>query len=105
MLIIWELACEEFASNKLRKNMSRLRPKRISRWRLWEGHRQNCFDYHGTRLRSHHHNRPSIKMEHSFTVALKRKLKAAFGAKSEQVYAASPLLQYINTKTKSAERG
>jgi len=44
-------------------------------------------------------------MEHSFTVALKAKLKAAFGAKAEQVYAASQLLQYINTKTKSAERG
>lgn len=44
-------------------------------------------------------------MEHKFTPTIFEKLKAAFGEDSEAVYTASPLLQYINIKTKSAERG
>ncbi len=46
-----------------------------------------------------------IYMEHKFTPTILDKLKAAFGDDADAVYKASPLLQYINIKTKSAERG
>lgn len=44
-------------------------------------------------------------MEHAFTSTIKQLLAAAFGKKASQVFEASPLLQYLNIKTKSASRG
>lgn len=44
-------------------------------------------------------------MEHKFTATLNERLKAKFGGDAAAIYQASPLLQYINIKTKSAERG
>jgi hypothetical protein len=44
-------------------------------------------------------------MEHKFTPTIYEKLKAAFGGDADAIYQSSPLLQYINIKTKSAEKG
>lgn len=44
-------------------------------------------------------------MEHSFTSVIHDKLKKAFGDEGDQVFKASLLLQYINIKTRSAQRG
>jgi hypothetical protein len=44
-------------------------------------------------------------MEHKFTPTIYEKLKTAFGGDTKAIYQASPLLQYINIKTKSAEKG
>ena len=44
-------------------------------------------------------------MEHSFTPQITSLLTKAFGQAAEQIYEASPLLQYINIKTRSAGRG
>ena len=44
-------------------------------------------------------------MEHRFTEKIKEILNSHFGEASESVYENSQLLQYLNLKTKSAERG
>jgi len=44
-------------------------------------------------------------MEHEFTATIRIILDRYFGAKAETLFQKSPLLQYINTKTKSASRG
>lgn len=44
-------------------------------------------------------------MEHAFTSTITQLLAEAFGKKASQVFEASPLLQYLNIKTKSASRG
>ncbi len=44
-------------------------------------------------------------MEHKFTATVYKKLKVRFGSEADAIYQASPLLQYINIKTKSAEKG
>lgn len=44
-------------------------------------------------------------MEHKFTATLYERLKERFRGDADAVYKASPLLQYINIKTKSAEKG
>src|SRR6267154_1856622 len=44
-------------------------------------------------------------MEHAFTQTIKDVLNRRFGAKADEVYLLSLLLQYINTKTRSANRG
>ncbi|MEO8398545.1 MAG: restriction endonuclease [Ignavibacteriaceae bacterium] len=44
-------------------------------------------------------------MEHTFTKRIKEILKKHFKDKSEDIYDKSELLQYINFKTKSAEKG
>ena len=46
-----------------------------------------------------------IFMEHKFTATVYKKLKVRFGSEADAIYQASPLLQYINIKTKSAEKG
>ena len=44
-------------------------------------------------------------MEHSFTPVIRKTLTTAFKSVAESVFAASPVLQYINNKTRSADRG
>lgn len=44
-------------------------------------------------------------MEQAFTETIKAVLKKHFGNKSEEVFENSQLLQYLNQKTKSANRG
>ncbi len=44
-------------------------------------------------------------MEHEFTVQIMETLAAQFGKQTEAVFGKSPLLQYLNIKTKSATRG
>lgn len=44
-------------------------------------------------------------MDSTFTPVLKSVLSEEFGDKAETVYSASPILQYINIKTRSAQRG
>ena len=44
-------------------------------------------------------------MEHAFTAQIKQILAAFFGLAAEDVFERSPLLQYVNIKTKSAVRG
>lgn len=44
-------------------------------------------------------------MEHEFTKAIKSILKKAFRDKSGLIYSISPILQYINVKTRAANRG
>lgn len=44
-------------------------------------------------------------MEHSFTKVIKRVLIDEFGDKSDAIYLSCHILQYINIKTKSADRG
>jgi hypothetical protein len=44
-------------------------------------------------------------MEHEFTQQIKAILKIHFGKAAEDVYEKSPLLQYLNIKTRSASRG
>jgi hypothetical protein len=44
-------------------------------------------------------------MEHGFTPTIMALLKGSFGDKAEQIFASSPLLQYLNIKTKSANSG
>lgn len=44
-------------------------------------------------------------MEHEFTSQIQRVLTSAFGKAWEGIYSKSPLLQYLNIKTKSAIRG
>jgi len=44
-------------------------------------------------------------MEHEFTKTIKKTLKENFGAAGEQVFAGSELIQYLNIKTKSANKG
>lgn len=44
-------------------------------------------------------------MTHEFTAQIMAILKKRFGKKAESVFDASPLLQYLNVKTKSATRG
>src|ERR1700685_640100 len=44
-------------------------------------------------------------MEHSFTATILQKLGERFGSDAEGIFQASPILQYINIKTKSANKG
>ncbi len=44
-------------------------------------------------------------MKHPFTAVIVSILEKYFGKTAEGIFAASPLLQYLNTKTKSASRG
>lgn len=44
-------------------------------------------------------------MEHAFTQTIKDVLRRRFAAKADEIYELSLLLQYINTKTRSASRG
>ena len=44
-------------------------------------------------------------MEYEFTKVIKNILKEIFGNKSELIYSISPILQYINLKTRAANRG
>src|SRR3990170_874704 len=44
-------------------------------------------------------------MEHEFTDQIRQVLVSAFGEAWEDVYERSPLLQYLNIKTRSATRG
>lgn len=44
-------------------------------------------------------------MEHEFTIVIKNILKDAWRNKSELIYSTSPILQYINLKTRAANRG
>ena len=44
-------------------------------------------------------------MEHEFTKTIKNVLRDIFGSKSELIYSLSPILQYLNLKTRSANRG
>jgi len=44
-------------------------------------------------------------MEHEFTPQIKEVLVSAFGKHAETVFDESPLLQYLNIKTRSASRG
>ena len=44
-------------------------------------------------------------MEHEFTKTIKKILKENFGASGEEVFALSELIQYLNIKTKSANKG
>jgi len=43
-------------------------------------------------------------MEHQFTQELKSILNSHFGEAAEDIYEKSPLLQYLNIRTKSATR-
>ena len=45
------------------------------------------------------------QIEHEFTKNIKRILSEEFGDKAEQIFSSCPILQYLNVKTKSAERG
>jgi len=44
-------------------------------------------------------------MEHSFTQTIKNVLKGHFGAQADELFERSLLLQYVNIKTRSANRG
>ena len=44
-------------------------------------------------------------MENIFTVNIKSVLEKHFGANADEIYEKSPLIQYINEKTRSANRG
>ncbi len=44
-------------------------------------------------------------MEHEFTKAIVQILGKNFGTTGEQIFSSSPLLQYLNIKTKSASKG
>jgi len=44
-------------------------------------------------------------MEHSFTSQIREILQAEFGHLAERVFESSPLIQYLNIKTRSAHRG
>jgi len=44
-------------------------------------------------------------MEHEFTIRIKKVLATEFGDDADAVYEKSPLLQYLNIKTRSASRG
>jgi hypothetical protein len=44
-------------------------------------------------------------MEHEFTVQIVETLAAQFGKQAEEIFEKSPLLQYLNIKTRSATRG
>ena len=44
-------------------------------------------------------------MEHTFTATIKQILEKHFGNKSEDIFEISLLLQYLNLKTKSANKG
>ncbi|WP_341734147.1 restriction endonuclease [Microcoleus sp. EPA2] len=44
-------------------------------------------------------------MEHEFTKTIKKILQERFGASGEQVFAVSELIQYLNIKTKSVNKG
>ncbi|MCW6050372.1 restriction endonuclease [Microcoleus sp. A2-C5] len=44
-------------------------------------------------------------MEHEFTKTIKKVLQENFGASGEQIFAGSELIQYLNIKTKSANKG
>ena len=44
-------------------------------------------------------------MEHAFTQTIRTVLARHFGAKAEEIYQLSPLIQYVNFKTRSASRG
>jgi len=44
-------------------------------------------------------------MEHSFTPVIRKALAAEFGTASESVFTANPVLQYLNIKTRAADRG
>ena len=44
-------------------------------------------------------------MEHEFTAQLKEILAAEFGQDADTIYDISPLIQYLNIKTRSATRG
>src|SRR5438552_3900258 len=44
-------------------------------------------------------------MEHSFTETIRQVLKRHFGSDADDVFTQSQLLQYLNIKTRSADRG
>ncbi len=44
-------------------------------------------------------------MEHEFTAQIVETLAAQFGRHAEEIFEKSPLLQYLNIKTRSATRG
>lgn len=44
-------------------------------------------------------------MEHAFTQTIKDALKRRFGAQADELFERSLLLQYINIKTRAANRG
>lgn len=44
-------------------------------------------------------------MEHEFTSRIKAVLRKRFGDVAEDIFKQSPLLQYLNIKTRSATRG
>jgi len=44
-------------------------------------------------------------MEHSFTPVIRKTLAAEFRTVAESIFAASPILQYLNIKTRAADRG
>lgn len=44
-------------------------------------------------------------MDYAFTATIKKVLEARYGAHGSAVFEASPLLGYINIKTRSATRG
>lgn len=44
-------------------------------------------------------------MEHTFTATIMTILTQAFGEEAARIYVSSPLLRYLNLKTKSADRG
>ncbi|HVC95696.1 MAG TPA: hypothetical protein VND64_18525 [Pirellulales bacterium] len=44
-------------------------------------------------------------IEHGFTPIITKLLKKSFGDKAKQVFSGSPLLQYLNIKTRSASKG
>jgi len=46
-----------------------------------------------------------LQTEHKFTKNIKRILMDEFGDKAEQIFSKCPILQYLNIKTRSAERG
>ena len=46
-----------------------------------------------------------LQTEHKFTKNIKRILIDEFGDKAEQIFSTCPILQYLNIKTRSAERG
>jgi len=46
-----------------------------------------------------------VQTEHTFTRVIKRILMEDFGELSERIFSSSPILQYLNIKTRSADRG
>ncbi len=44
-------------------------------------------------------------MEHPFTIQIEEILKTEFGRAGERIFESSPLIQYLNIKTRSANRG